>query len=68
MHITRKAIGDMKYIRLFLFNTLLFNTVLFNNILFSAPAFAEETMWRYTVRPGDNLITLGKRHLINADR
>lgn len=67
MQIIRKALGDMKYIRLFLLNTLLFNTVLFNSILFSAPAFAEETMWRYTVRPGDNLITLGKRHLINAD-
>lgn len=26
-----------------------------------------ETMWQYTVRPGDNLITLGERHLINAD-
>lgn len=24
-------------------------------------------MWRYTVRPGDNLITLGKQHLINPD-
>lgn len=57
----------MKYIRLFLLNTLLFNTVLFNSVLFIAPASAEETMWRYTVRPGDNLITLGKRHLINAD-
>lgn len=24
-------------------------------------------MWRYTIRPGDNLIMLGKKHLINAD-
>jgi hypothetical protein len=36
-------------------------------ILFCVSAFAEEAMWRYTVRPGDNLITLGKKHLINAD-
>ena len=38
--------------------------------LFSMPlAFSAEEvgMWRYTVRPGDNLITLGKKHLINPD-
>jgi hypothetical protein len=52
----------MKYMRL-----LLLNTLLFNSVLFIAPSSAEETMWRYTVRPGDNLITLAERHLINAD-
>ncbi len=26
-----------------------------------------EAMWRYTTRPGDNLINLGKTHLINPD-
>jgi hypothetical protein len=32
-------------------------------------AFAadQEVMWQYTVRPGDNLITLGRLHLINPD-
>lgn len=30
-------------------------------------AAEEAAMWRYTVRPGDNLITLGKKHLINPD-
>lgn len=30
-------------------------------------AESEGAMWHYTVRPGDNLITLGKKHLINAD-
>jgi len=30
-------------------------------------ALADQAMWRYTVRPGDNLITLGKKHLINPD-
>jgi hypothetical protein len=38
----------------------------FSAVLFCASVSAE-TMWRYTVRPGDNLITLGKKHLINAD-
>jgi hypothetical protein len=35
----------------------------------SAHAFADDqgAMWRYTVRPGDNLITLGKKHLVNPD-
>ncbi|MDX1914500.1 MAG: FecR domain-containing protein [Methylophilus sp.] len=28
---------------------------------------AQEVMWRYTVRPGDNLINLGKTHLVNPD-
>jgi hypothetical protein len=32
-----------------------------------APVWAADTMWRYTVRPGDNLISLGKKHLVNAD-
>lgn len=38
-------------------------------ILLSAmPVTAEQNaMWRYTVRPGDNLITIGKTHLINPD-
>jgi len=27
----------------------------------------QEAMWRYTTRPGDNLISLGKAHLINPD-
>ena len=37
-------------------------------LLMVAPgATAQELMWRYTVRPGDNLITLGKKHLINPD-
>lgn len=31
----------------------------------STAILAEEAMWRYSVRPGDNLITLGKTHLIN---
>lgn len=31
-------------------------------------SFAEEVVnWRYTVRPGDNLINFGKAHLINPD-
>lgn len=36
---------------------------------FSLQAIAAEEagLWRYTVRPGDNLITLGKKHLINPD-
>ncbi len=39
------------------------------SIVLLAPciAFSEEAMWRYAVRPGDNLITLGKKHLINPD-
>ncbi len=28
---------------------------------------AQEVMWRYTVRPGDNLINLGKKHLVSPD-
>jgi hypothetical protein len=37
-------------------------------LLSAAPSLiAEEVMWLYTVRPGDNLITLGKKHLINPD-
>lgn len=37
--------------------------------LLSLQAFAadETGVWRYTVRPGDNLITLGKKHLLNPD-
>jgi hypothetical protein len=36
--------------------------------LFALPVMAEqEAVWQYTVRPGDNLITLGKTHLINPD-
>jgi len=39
--------------------------------LLSSATFAAESqtegVWRYTVRPGDNLITLGKQHLINPD-
>lgn len=34
----------------------------------ASPAVAEqEAMWRYTTRPGDNLINLGKAHLVNPD-
>lgn len=35
----------------------------------SIQAFAEDYsgMWRYTLRPGDNLITLGNQHLINPE-
>lgn len=36
-------------------------------ILCCAPTLAADVMWRYTVRPGDNLIGLGDKHLINAD-
>lgn len=36
-------------------------------VLLCTSAVAADSMWRYTVRPGDNLITLGKKHLINAD-
>jgi hypothetical protein len=32
-----------------------------------AHAATDEVYWRYTVRPGDNLITLGRVHLINSD-
>lgn len=28
---------------------------------------AEEAVWRYSVRPGDTLIALGRQHLINPD-
>jgi hypothetical protein len=38
------------------------------SLLCAVPAVADqEAAWRYTVRPGDNLITLGKMHLINPD-
>lgn len=38
------------------------------SLLFAFPVAAEqEAMWRYTTRPGDNLINLGKAHLINPD-
>ncbi len=36
-------------------------------LLITPSVMAQEVMWRYTVRPGDNLITLGKKHLINPD-
>lgn len=36
-------------------------------LLIAPSVMAQEVMWRYSVRPGDNLITLGKRHLINPD-
>jgi hypothetical protein len=36
-------------------------------LLIASNAMAQEVMWRYTVRPGDNLITLGEKHLINPD-
>lgn len=36
-------------------------------LLIAPSVMAQEVMWRYTVRPGDNLITLGKKHLINPD-
>ena len=36
-------------------------------IVFCSPVLAADVMWRYTVRPGDNLISLGGRHLINAE-
>ncbi len=36
-------------------------------LLLSVPTAIADTMWHYTVRPGDNLITLGKKHLINPD-
>ncbi len=41
--------------------------LLVSAVLFCSSVSAAETMWRYTVRPGDNLITLGKKHLINED-
>ncbi len=42
--------------------------VLLASLLLAPPKLmAQELMWRYTVRPGDNLITLGKKHLINPD-
>ncbi|MGV3581726.1 MAG: FecR domain-containing protein [Methylophilus sp.] len=35
---------------------------------FNVPqAMSEEVVWKYTVRPKDNLITLGRIHLINPD-
>jgi hypothetical protein len=34
------------------------------NVSFAAD---EDVVWRYSVRPGDNLITLGRVHLINPD-
>lgn len=36
-------------------------------LLIAPSVLAQEVMWRYTVRPGDNLINLGKKHLINPD-
>jgi hypothetical protein len=37
------------------------------SLFFVASSALAEAMWRYTVRPGDNLITLANQHLINAD-
>lgn len=38
------------------------------SVVFALPVVAEqEAMWRYTTRPGDNLINLAKTHLINPD-
>lgn len=35
---------------------------------FNVPhALSEEVVWKYTVRPKDNLITIGRVHLINPD-
>lgn len=40
----------------------------FASLLCAMPVVAEqEAIWRYTTRPGDNLINLGKAHLINPD-
>ncbi len=55
---------------LFNFRILFTNVffVLLASLLLAPPKLiAQELMWRYSVRPGDNLITLGKKHLINPD-
>lgn len=38
-------------------------------LLQAAPAFSEDDAgyWRYTVKPGDSLITIGENHLINPE-
>ena len=41
--------------------------IFFQFVYLNAFAADLEVMWQYTVRPGDNLITLGKVHLINPD-
>jgi hypothetical protein len=41
--------------------------ILLSFICTSLLAAEQEMYWRYSVRPGDNLITLGKTHLINPD-
>ena len=52
--------------------TLLFfaiSVLQFNHHIFAAETLFKENEpeWRYSVRPGDNLIHFGKKHLINPD-
>lgn len=58
----------LKPLRLLKFNILIKNLFKIVLLLLSQFALAQspEAYWRYTVRPDDNLINLGKTHLINA--
>jgi hypothetical protein len=55
----RDLVLPMKY------STKIFTVLLL--LIFNVSYATEEVAWRYTVRPGDNLITLGRVHLINPD-
>jgi hypothetical protein len=56
--------NTVKYLLFFAFLTLLASVEL--SAAETSPS-ASQPEWRYSVRPGDNLIHFGRRHLINPD-
>lgn len=69
MHISRFYMikPSFKTVKILLF--FAFSVWQINRHTFAAEALFKENApeWRYSVRPGDNLIRFGKQHLINPD-
>lgn len=64
MNKTRFSFKTVKFLLFFAFVTPQLNQQL---LAAEASASASQPEWRYSVRPGDNLIHFGKQHLINPD-